>query len=71
MEALLAAVAGYSLVCAVFAAGLASAKGRDSVAWFFAGLIFGIIGMLAAGLIETQESEDAMRRRRKAAKDER
>ena len=47
--------------CAAFAATIAEAKGRGSGRWFFAGLVFGVIGLLAAGLIPDAATEDRNR----------
>jgi hypothetical protein len=41
----------YQLVTAAFAAWLASKKGYDFAIWFFLGLFFGIISLLAIGLV--------------------
>jgi len=36
------------LISAGFAAQIASAKNHDAISWFFAGLFFGPLGLLAA-----------------------
>jgi hypothetical protein len=36
------------LTCAGFAAQIANAKNHDAISWFFAGLLFGPLGLLAA-----------------------
>jgi uncharacterized membrane protein YeaQ/YmgE (transglycosylase-associated protein family) len=41
----------YGAVCGAFASAIANAKGRDGASWFFAGLLFGVIGLLAAGFM--------------------
>ena len=58
----------HAIVCALYAAHIASVKGRDPWNWFFGGLLFGILGLLAAGLCpsmseEIAEREAAIRRR--------
>ena len=52
----------YGLVCGSFAAGIANTKGREPWSWFFCGLLFGIIVLLAAGFVETKAVEEEMRR---------
>lgn len=40
-----------SLVCGIFAAIIASNKGRSAVGCFFLGLIFNLIAVLAVGFL--------------------
>ena len=49
----------YAIVCGCYAAALARSKGRDPMHWFLGGLLFGIIGLLAAGLISPYSVENA------------
>ena len=54
---------------AILSPVIAKSKGRSGVAWTFAGLVFGPVGMLAVGLmepvsIETREREYQLERER-------
>lgn len=51
----------YTLASAFLAAGIADTKGRDRVMWFLAGLFFGVVGLIAAGLIENKPTEERNR----------
>lgn len=59
--ALLLLYLSYGAVCGAFAATIANAKGRDGPSWFFAGLLFGIIGLLAAGFMPDAVTESGTR----------
>jgi len=43
------------VICGVLSGVIARSKGRDATAWFFAGLLFGIFGLIAAAGIGKQE----------------
>lgn len=45
-------------VCGIFAGVVASSKGRSGCGWFLAGLVFGPIGLIAAGCISKYEPFD-------------
>jgi hypothetical protein len=45
-----------AVACGLFSTAIADSKGRTGW-WFLAGLAFGPIGMLAAGLMETASTE--------------
>ena len=47
------------LACAAFASAIANAKGRGWVRWLIAGLFFGPVAMLAAGLMPRMSEERA------------
>ena len=55
----LAAYLVYALMCGLFAGRIALSKGRGALDWFLAGLFFGLIGLLAAGLIEPVSVEES------------
>ena len=48
----------YSVACGVYSAVIAQGKGRSRYGWFFGGLFFGIIGLVAAGLIVDRWTEE-------------
>jgi hypothetical protein len=43
------------IVTGIFSGWLASAKGHDGAAWFFLGLFFGVIALLAIGFAPVKE----------------
>lgn len=45
------------IVCGVFAAVIASSKGRNFFGWLILGLLFGILALLAAGFMPKVERE--------------
>jgi hypothetical protein len=47
----------YQLAAAAFTAWLASKKGYDFFVWFFLGLFFGIISLLAVGFVPTNTAK--------------
>ena len=55
---LAAAYLVYALVCGLFAGRIALSKGRGALDWFLAGLFFGLIGLLASGLMEPVSVEE-------------
>ena len=46
-----------AVVCGGFAAGVADAKGRNQWAWFFGGLVFSILALIAVVGIPTMSAE--------------
>ena len=48
---LIAVVVIWWLGCAIFAGMIAQAKGLPAVAWTVAGLIFGVVALLAVGFM--------------------
>lgn len=52
------AVPALWVVCGVFAGVVASSKGRSGCGWFIAGLVFGPIGLIAAGCMSKYEPFD-------------
>jgi membrane-associated protease RseP (regulator of RpoE activity) len=66
VEILIAVLVYHSLVSAAFSAFVASEKGRDGAAWFFLGLLFGFLALLAiVGLPEIDNSLAAPEPRRR------
>jgi hypothetical protein len=59
MSALLLALFVTWCVCAVFTAMVASSRGRPSTRWFFAGLLFGPIALLAVGFMPAADRTTA------------
>ena len=43
--------------CAIFSAIVASGKHRSAFAWFFAGLIFNLVGLIAIAGLPTLDQE--------------
>lgn len=53
------AVTVQAVVCGALSAHIADSKGHNSVSWFFVGLLFGILGLIAAaGLPDRLAIED-------------
>lgn len=46
-----------ALICALLSGMIANSKGNNGIGWMFAGLLFGVLGLLAAGF-----TPDAARR---------
>lgn len=53
------------VACSILAAVVAKSKDRSAVEWFFVGLIFGILGLLAAGFMERVVVEERDKRERR------
>ncbi len=47
----------YSVVCGLLSYLLAEKKNQEYVAWFFAGLLFGILGLIAAAGLPVAEKK--------------
>ncbi len=45
------------LACAIFAAVIASSKGRSGGAWFLLGCLFGIFTLLAVGFMPAEKKK--------------
>ena len=56
MEVFIIVLLGQAIVSAGFCAYLASQKGRDSVVWFFLGLLFGLLALIAIAAVPAQTS---------------
>lgn len=61
----------HAVACAFFAHSIATSKGRSPGAWFFAGLLFGIVGLLAIGLHETATTQHREQERIRSAESNR
>lgn len=63
MDVLLLLAILIAVPCGLFSVAIAESKGRTRW-WFVAGLVFGPVGMLAAGLMETASTEKRERAER-------
>ena len=58
MEGLIFVYIVLTIACGAYSHRIALSKGRDPTPWFIAGLVLGIVGLLAIGFMETQTVED-------------
>ncbi len=56
--AIIVAVLFMQVAFGFFSSMIAISKGRSRSGWFVVGFLFGPFGMLAAGLMETQQTQD-------------
>lgn len=69
MNVLILIWVAHVVLCAILSGTIAGAKGRDSVAYFIGGLLFGLFGLILAAGMPTREAERLEKKRDSEAKE--